>query len=340
MVLAPKTIDNDLGLNHRNEPDEWERVPCRRAPGYRYQLGRSSTRFSLDGMVNYVTPGFATAVYVSVEGVQRVRTTAESHRRIAHRRGHGPALRAHRPRRRLRPARHHPRARGPGEHPRPRRAGGGALRAAEERGHRLRRGHRGRGRPGAGGDARVPRPRRQRHPLRRLRGAARPSSSTTSATPTSATTGGRSRPGPRSSPGRSATPSAAGGRCSSTASTPASSAARRWTCSSRAGTTPWPSSSGTTSGASTSTATTATRFRDRWGIIHPRFLHPSFYDQELMRPSQIARRVPAADLHQRDRPRRHRGHPPDGVRLRQPLPPVPLGQHRHQQADPVPEEPE
>jgi len=27
-------------------------------------------------------------------------------------------------------------------------------------------------------------------------------------------------------------------------------------------------------------------FRDRWGIIHPRFLHPSFYDAELMRPSQ------------------------------------------------------
>ena len=34
-------------------------------------------------MVNYVTPGYATAVYVSASGVQRVRTTAESHRRIA-----------------------------------------------------------------------------------------------------------------------------------------------------------------------------------------------------------------------------------------------------------------
>jgi len=83
VVLAPKTIDNDLGLNHRSEPDEWERVPCSEPPGYRYQQGTSSTRFSLDGMVNYVTPGYATAVYVSVEGVQRVRTTAESHRRIA-----------------------------------------------------------------------------------------------------------------------------------------------------------------------------------------------------------------------------------------------------------------
>jgi 6-phosphofructokinase 1 len=83
VVLAPKTIDNDLGLNHRNEPDEWERIPTDEPPGYRYQQGPSGTRFSLDGMVNYVTPGYATAVYVSVAGVQRVRTTAESHRRIA-----------------------------------------------------------------------------------------------------------------------------------------------------------------------------------------------------------------------------------------------------------------
>jgi 6-phosphofructokinase 1 len=33
-------------------------------------------------MVNYVTPGYATAVFDSVQGLQRVRTTAESHRRI------------------------------------------------------------------------------------------------------------------------------------------------------------------------------------------------------------------------------------------------------------------
>ncbi|MGE5126901.1 MAG: 6-phosphofructokinase [Betaproteobacteria bacterium] len=84
VVLAPKTIDNDLGLNHRNEPDEWERTPSPgAAEGYTYALGRSLTRFELDGMVNYVTPGYATAVFDSVMGVQRVRTTAESHRRIA-----------------------------------------------------------------------------------------------------------------------------------------------------------------------------------------------------------------------------------------------------------------
>ncbi|HEX6738520.1 MAG TPA: 6-phosphofructokinase [Vicinamibacteria bacterium] len=83
-VLAPKTIDNDLGLNFRNEPDEWIRAPRPQAPGYRYQLRPPrSPFFDLEGMVNYVTPGYATSVFVSVEGIQRVRTTAESHRRIA-----------------------------------------------------------------------------------------------------------------------------------------------------------------------------------------------------------------------------------------------------------------
>lgn len=82
-VLAPKTIDNDLGLNHRSEPDEWERVPTPEPPGYVYRRHPSRTTFDIEGMINYATPGYATSVYVSVEGVQRVRTTAESHRRIA-----------------------------------------------------------------------------------------------------------------------------------------------------------------------------------------------------------------------------------------------------------------
>jgi 6-phosphofructokinase 1 len=34
-------------------------------------------------MVNYATPGYATAVMVTAQGIERVRTTAESHRRIA-----------------------------------------------------------------------------------------------------------------------------------------------------------------------------------------------------------------------------------------------------------------
>lgn len=82
-VLAPKTIDNDLGLNYRHEPDEWLREPAAEPPGYRYRRGAPRGQFDLEHMVNYVTPGFATAVYVSATGVERIRTTAESHRRIA-----------------------------------------------------------------------------------------------------------------------------------------------------------------------------------------------------------------------------------------------------------------
>lgn len=80
-VLAPKTIDNDLGLNYRNEPDEWIRKET--GGKVHYSRGPSRTTFDLERMVNYVTPGYATAVFVSATGMQRIRTTAESHRRIA-----------------------------------------------------------------------------------------------------------------------------------------------------------------------------------------------------------------------------------------------------------------
>ena len=97
-VLAPKTIDNDLGLNYAAEPDEWVRhgpsqagspVPdgldkvISKAGHWYGRRERPGTNFDLGRMVNYVTPGYATAVFVSASGVQRVRTTAESHRRIA-----------------------------------------------------------------------------------------------------------------------------------------------------------------------------------------------------------------------------------------------------------------
>jgi ATP-dependent phosphofructokinase / diphosphate-dependent phosphofructokinase len=82
VALAPKTIDNDLGLNYPDEPTEWVREPSSRPRGYTYRK-RPERPFSLDEMVNYVTPGYATAVYVSSQIVQRIRTTAESHRRIA-----------------------------------------------------------------------------------------------------------------------------------------------------------------------------------------------------------------------------------------------------------------
>jgi 6-phosphofructokinase 1 len=82
-VLAPKTIDNDLGLNYKSEPEEFSREVTAESPGYRYTRLRARTQFDLYQMVNYVTPGYATAVFVSATGVQRIRTTAESHRRIA-----------------------------------------------------------------------------------------------------------------------------------------------------------------------------------------------------------------------------------------------------------------
>ncbi len=84
VVLAPKTIDNDLGLNYPSEPNEWLRVtdPSIKA-GHRYKHTPSNVAFDLDQIINYATPGYATAVFVSAQGVERLRTTAESHRRIA-----------------------------------------------------------------------------------------------------------------------------------------------------------------------------------------------------------------------------------------------------------------
>ena len=81
-VLAPKTIDNDLGLNHIDEPNEWVRVESESGE---VSFHREPTRdtIELPEMVNYVTPGYATAVYAAAQGIERTRTTAESHRRIA-----------------------------------------------------------------------------------------------------------------------------------------------------------------------------------------------------------------------------------------------------------------
>src|ERR1700686_103687 len=73
-VLAPKTIDNDLGLNYRHQPDEWTRTPPEpdewtrppppEPPGYCYARNPIPGKFDLEQMVNYATPGFATAVFV------------------------------------------------------------------------------------------------------------------------------------------------------------------------------------------------------------------------------------------------------------------------------------
>jgi len=78
-VLAPKTIDNDLGLNYLDEPSDWTELPGQH-PGANHPRRDS---IELSEMINFVTPGYATAVYVVVQGVERLRTTAEGHRRIA-----------------------------------------------------------------------------------------------------------------------------------------------------------------------------------------------------------------------------------------------------------------
>lgn len=81
-VLAPKTIDNDLGLNYIDEPNEWTRTDDNSAkPDYEHRRGHD--QIQLSEMVNYVTPGYATAVFVVAQSIERIRTTAESHRRIA-----------------------------------------------------------------------------------------------------------------------------------------------------------------------------------------------------------------------------------------------------------------
>jgi 6-phosphofructokinase 1 len=69
-VLAPKTIDNDLGLNYPNEVDEWLRSPVEGHAGFRYERRPSRAQFDLEQMINYVTPGYATAVFVSASGVE------------------------------------------------------------------------------------------------------------------------------------------------------------------------------------------------------------------------------------------------------------------------------
>ena len=82
-VLAPKTIDNDLGLNYASESQEWVREEGVNGQRSVYRRPDLRTEFDLEYMINYATPGYATAVYDAAMGVKRVRTTAESHRRIA-----------------------------------------------------------------------------------------------------------------------------------------------------------------------------------------------------------------------------------------------------------------
>ena len=150
-VLAPKTIDNDLGLNYRHEPDEWQREPCERTAGLslRAHSVAQPVRSGPDDQLRHARLRHG-RVRVGASGVQRIRTTAESHRRIAIVEVMGrhsgylalgaaygqpdivliPEVAAQRRS--------------------PRRARHRNLRAAKKRRHRLRRGSRGRERAGTG----------------------------------------------------------------------------------------------------------------------------------------------------------------------------------------------
>eukprot|EP00913_Durusdinium_trenchii_P023358 g21936.t1 len=82
-VLAPKTIDNDLGLNYIDEPNEWVRIDEPDGKKHEYFHKPRGDDVALEEIVNYATPGYATAVFVVAQSIRRIRTTAESHRRIA-----------------------------------------------------------------------------------------------------------------------------------------------------------------------------------------------------------------------------------------------------------------
>src|SRR5438874_3985681 len=63
-VLAPKTIDNDLGLNYPSEPEEFARVnDASEKAGFRYKRTETRAVFDLDHIVNYVTTGLDPAVF-------------------------------------------------------------------------------------------------------------------------------------------------------------------------------------------------------------------------------------------------------------------------------------
>jgi len=63
-VSAPKTIDDDLGLNYLDEPNEWVRDidGDTQVENFRKLPGKQD--LELDDIINFATPGYAIAVYV------------------------------------------------------------------------------------------------------------------------------------------------------------------------------------------------------------------------------------------------------------------------------------
>ena len=108
-VLAPKTIDNDLGLNYPDEPDKWVRVPePNTKEGYRYEQRESHAVFDLD---IYRELRHAWIRNGRVRVSQWRRTNPDNSREPSSNRDHrgdGPAFRLYRTRIVLRTSGYHP----------------------------------------------------------------------------------------------------------------------------------------------------------------------------------------------------------------------------------------
>ena len=116
-VLAPKTIDNDLGLNYPDEPNEWHPRAQRRPSGLSLQeAAQPRVRPRRDGQLRHARLRHGGLRLVAERPADpddgREPPPDRDHR------GHGPRLRDDRAGHRLRPARHHPRPRVAGR-PRP-----------------------------------------------------------------------------------------------------------------------------------------------------------------------------------------------------------------------------
>ena len=252
-------------------------------------------------MVNYVTPGYATAVYVSSTSVQRIRTTAESHRRIAiiEVMGRDCGMIA------LGTAYGQPDIILVPESPvDPDALVERVLAVLDIQKHAVivRLGGRSSD-PTASILGRRSPPARTRPATSSTPGRPRRSSgcwSSGSATTSSPASGGTSRPTPRSSSGRSATPSAAAGRSCSTASTPRSSAARRSTCCCD-GLHNCVATLQYRDGGFALDSVDANKLRDRWGMIHARPLSPTVLRRQAVPALGQGVEYLRVDLRQRPR---------------------------------------
>ena len=107
-VLAPKTIDNDLGLNYPSEPDEWVRRPDPdRRIGFHYERADSNVDVRPQPDRQLCDPGLCDGGHGF--GTRYSPDKNHSGKSSADRnyRSHGPEFRTHRPRHRIRPTRHH-----------------------------------------------------------------------------------------------------------------------------------------------------------------------------------------------------------------------------------------